>query len=93
MSKQIKKNVKMIDVGGKKTTKRIAVAEAFINLSTVTKEKIYKNKIIKGDVISVAKTAGILAAKNAASKANILAIAGSLAAEQYGLEIIRSNIG
>ena len=63
MSKQIKKNVKMIDVGGKKITKRIAVAEAFINLSTSTKEKIYKNKIIKGDVISVAKTAGILGAK------------------------------
>ena len=31
MSKQIKKNVKMIDVGGKKITKRTAIAEAFIN--------------------------------------------------------------
>ena len=63
MSKQIKKNVKMIDVANKKVTKRIAIAEAFINLNTATKEKIYKDKIIKGDVISVAKTAGILAAK------------------------------
>jgi len=44
-------------------TKRTAIAEAFINLNTATKEKIYKDKIIKGDVISVAKTAGILAAK------------------------------
>jgi len=63
MSKQIKKNVKMIDVANKKVTKRTAIAEAFINLNTATKEKIYKDKIIKGDVISVAKTAGILAAK------------------------------
>ena len=63
MSKQIKKNVKMIDVAKKKVTKRTAIAEAFINLNTATKEKIYKDKIIKGDVISVAKTAGILAAK------------------------------
>ena len=63
MSKQNKKDVKMIDVGLKKVTKRVAVAEAFINLNTATKEKIYKDKIIKGDVISVAKTAGILAAK------------------------------
>ena len=63
MSKQNKKNVKMIDVGAKKITKRTAIAEAFINLNNVTKEKIYKDKIIKGDVISVAKTAGILAAK------------------------------
>ena len=63
MSKQTKKNVKMIDVADKKVTKRTAIAEAFINLNTATKEKIYKDKIIKGDVISVAKTAGILAAK------------------------------
>ena len=63
MSKQIKKNVRMIDVGSKKVTKRVAVAEAFIHLNDSTKNKIYKNKIIKGDVISVAKTAGIVAAK------------------------------
>ena len=63
MSKQTKKNVKMIDVSKKKVTNRTAVAEAFINLNKVTKEKIYKDKLIKGDVISVAKTAGILAAK------------------------------
>ena len=63
MSKQTKKKVKMINVGNKKVTKRTAVAEAFINLNASTKKKIYKDKIIKGDVISVAKTAGILAAK------------------------------
>ena len=63
MSKQIKKNVKMINVADKKVTKRTAIAEAFINLNASTKKKIYKDKIIKGDVISVAKTAGILAAK------------------------------
>ena len=63
MSKQTKKNVKMINVAKKKVTKRTAIAEAFVNLNKSTKEKIYKDKIIKGDVVSVAKTAGILAAK------------------------------
>ena len=63
MSKQTKRNVKMINVAKKKVTKRTAIAEAFVNLNKSTKEKIYKDKIIKGDVISVAKTAGILAAK------------------------------
>ena len=63
MSKQNKKKVKMINVGEKKVTKRLATAEAFISLSATTKKKIYKNKIIKGDVFSVAKTAGIVAAK------------------------------
>ena len=53
----------MINVADKKVTKRTAIAEAFINLNASTKKKIYKDKIIKGDVISVAKTAGILAAK------------------------------
>ena len=63
MSKQTNKSVKMIDVGSKKVTKRVAVAAAFIHLNDSTKNKIYKNKIIKGDVNSVAKTAGIVAAK------------------------------
>ena len=35
MSKQIKKTVKMIDVGKKKVTKRTAVAEAFITSPTL----------------------------------------------------------
>ena len=43
MSKRINKNVKMINIADKKITKRTAVAEAFINLSALTKEKIYKN--------------------------------------------------
>ena len=45
MSKQIKKNIKMIDIGNKKITKRTAVAEAFINLNADTKEKICKDRI------------------------------------------------
>ena len=39
MSKQNKKDVKMIDVGSKKVTRRTAVAEAFIKLSSNTKKK------------------------------------------------------
>ena len=54
MSKQSKRKVKMVNVGSKKVTKRTAIAEAFINLSSNTRKKIYKDKIIKGDVISVA---------------------------------------
>ena len=41
MSKQTNKSVKMIDVGSKKVTKRVAVAEAFIHLNDSTKNKIY----------------------------------------------------
>ena len=39
MSKQTKKNVKMIDVADKKVTKRTAIAEAFINSNIYFRKK------------------------------------------------------
>ena len=50
MSKQTNKSVKMIDVGSKKVTKRVAVAEAFIHLNDSTKNKIYKTRAIFVDL-------------------------------------------
>jgi len=90
MSKQTNKNVKMIDVGNKKVTKRIAIAEAFIILGTSTKEKIYKDKIIKGNVISVAKTAGILAAKKTSS---IIPLCHQIPLNSVEIEIINKSKG
>ena len=90
MSKQTKKNVKMIDVANKKVTKRTAVAEAFINLNASTKKKIYKDKIIKGDVISVAKTAGILAAKKTS---DIIPLCHQIPLNSVEIEIINKPKG
>ena len=90
MSKQIKKNVKMINVADKKVTKRTAIAEAFINLNASTKKKIYKDKIIKGDVISVAKTAGILAAKKTS---DIIPLCHQIPLNSVEIEIINKSKG
>ena len=90
MSKQTKKNVKMVNVADKKVTKRIAVAEAFVNLNSATKEKIYKDKIIKGDVISVAKTAGILAAKKTS---DIIPLCHQIPLNSVEIEIINKSKG
>ena len=90
MSKQIKKNIKMIDIGNKKITKRTAVAEAFINLNADTKKKIYKDKIIKGDVISVAKTAGILAAKKIS---DLIPLCHQILLNSVEIEIINKSKG
>ena len=90
MSKQTKKNVKMIDVANKKVTKRTAIAESFINLNTATKEKIYKDKIIKGDVISVAKTAGILSAKKTS---DIIPLCHQIPLNSVEIEIINKPKG
>ncbi|MFQ6067539.1 MAG: cyclic pyranopterin monophosphate synthase MoaC [bacterium] len=53
----------MIDVGEKRITKREAVAQGKVLLSGETVELIRAGKIPKGDVLSCAKVAGILAVK------------------------------
>lgn len=54
---------KMVDVSEKKPMKRIAKASGEINLSKVTIKLIKNNLIKKGDVLAVARVAGIQAAK------------------------------
>jgi len=53
----------MVDVTEKEVTQRIAVAEAFIRMSPATLSLIVEGKHAKGDVLAVARIAGIQAAK------------------------------
>ncbi len=53
----------MVDVGGKEVTKRIAVAEGQINMLESTFELIKQGGHKKGDVLGIARIAGIMAAK------------------------------
>ncbi|RLE55804.1 MAG: cyclic pyranopterin monophosphate synthase MoaC [Thermoprotei archaeon] len=55
--------VKMVDISSKEVTYREAIAEGRIRLRPSTLELIKKGQVEKGDVISVAKIAAILAAK------------------------------
>lgn len=54
----------MIDIGDKEIVRRTAVASGFIELKPETLEAIKKNKVKKGDVLSTARAAGIMAAKH-----------------------------
>jgi cyclic pyranopterin phosphate synthase len=54
---------RMVDVGGKASTERIASAQARVWLAPETLEKIQRGKIAKGDVLAVAQVAGIMGAK------------------------------
>ncbi len=54
---------RMVDVGGKQVTERIAIAEAFISLKPETLRQIQNKELSKGDVFEVARLAGIMAAK------------------------------
>jgi len=53
----------MVNVGGKPDTERIAVASGGVRMRTETLLKIKQNQLKKGDVLAVARIAGIMAAK------------------------------
>ena len=59
---------RMVDVGEKADTKRLAVAKGSIYMHPETLKRVREGSIVKGDVLSVAQTAGIMAAKNAGMK-------------------------
>lgn len=54
---------RMVDVGEKPDTKRVAVAKGRVVMTPQTLELVRKNEIAKGDVLTVAQVAGIAAAK------------------------------
>lgn len=54
---------KMVDVGNKENSLREAVARCYIHMKKETLEKILDRNIKKGDVLSVAQVAGIMACK------------------------------
>jgi cyclic pyranopterin phosphate synthase len=53
----------MVDVTAKPETRRVAVAAGFVRMQPETVALIQRQEIAKGDVFTVAKVAGILAAK------------------------------
>ena len=55
--------INMIDVTQKKETERQAIAGGKVQMKPSTLELIRKGELEKGDVLAVAKTAGIIAAK------------------------------
>jgi cyclic pyranopterin phosphate synthase len=58
-----KGQARMVDVSGKTSTLREAVAEGFVVMSAQTLAAIVEGKVPKGEVMNTARIAGILAAK------------------------------
>jgi cyclic pyranopterin phosphate synthase len=56
-------NARMVDVGAKPATERVAVARADVALSPDTLALVREGRAAKGDVLAVARVAGIMAAK------------------------------
>jgi cyclic pyranopterin monophosphate synthase len=56
----------MVDVSAKPETARRATARGVIRMSSATLDAIRRNQVRKGDVLGVARVAGIMAAKRTA---------------------------
>jgi len=58
---------RMIDVGGKQPTARVATAEAFITLTPAVRDRLFAGDLPKGDAVAVARIAAIMGAKRTSS--------------------------
>jgi cyclic pyranopterin phosphate synthase len=58
-----KGEARMVDVSGKETTVRTAIAEGFVIMAPATLELLQSGATPKGDVLATARVAGIMAAK------------------------------
>ncbi len=56
-------NARMVDVGGKPDTERVAVAAGEVRMRAETLAAIRAGQIKKGDVLTTAQLAGVMAAK------------------------------
>ena len=54
---------RMVDVGDKPLTRRMARASGIVTMAPATRERILGGELQKGDVLEVARLAGIMAAK------------------------------
>jgi cyclic pyranopterin phosphate synthase len=60
-----KGRMRMVDVGGKPDTERVAIAKGEVIMRPETLRLIVEKGVPKGDVLAVAQVAGIVAAKRA----------------------------
>ncbi|MDI6757801.1 MAG: cyclic pyranopterin monophosphate synthase MoaC [Endomicrobiia bacterium] len=88
--------IRMVDIGGKKASRRMARAEAFVKLSAGALAALKKNALTKGDALACAKIAAISAAKKTSEiiplshQINLSHIAARFDFESHGVRITSS---
>lgn len=58
---------RMVDVGAKAATSRVAIAAADVKLSDEVRQRLFSGELPKGDALGVARVAAIMAAKRTPS--------------------------
>jgi cyclic pyranopterin phosphate synthase len=74
----------MVDVSGKPVTDRVAVAEAHVRMRPETLDLVVKGQAKKGDVLAVARLAGIMGAKRTA---DLIPLCHPLPIDKVALEL------
>lgn len=75
----------MVDVGGKPDTERVAIARGEIHLQVKTLELIQQGLMKKGDVLTVAQVAGVMAAKRTA---DLIPLCHPIPVDQVEVELV-----
>lgn len=81
---------RMVDVGGKAETRREAVATGRITMSAEAAAAIRDGLVKKGDVLSVARVAGIMAAKKTS---DLIPLCHPLALTSVTLDLLPDDTG
>lgn len=80
---------RMVDVGSKRSTRRVAVARGSLAMGTRAFDALASGRLAKGDAIAVARLAGIQAAKKTSE---IVPLCHPLALESVEVEIELSRV-
>jgi cyclic pyranopterin phosphate synthase len=83
-------NARMVDVGGKAETARVAIASGRIAMSAEALDAIRHGNAPKGDVLAAARIAGIMAAKKTAE---LIPLCHPLALDAVGVDFAIENDG
>ena len=86
-------NARMVDISEKKVTTRVAVAEASISMQAATLALIQAGGHKKGDVLAVARIAGIQAAKKCADLIPLChPLALSSVAVEFDVDVVQNRV-
>jgi len=79
---------RMVDVGDKLNTERIAVARGSVLMQHETLEMIKANEIVKGDVIAMAKIAGVMGSKQTSQ---LIPLCHTIPLDQVLMELVADD--
>lgn len=74
---------RMVDVSQKASTERVAVAEGWVSMSSAARDAVKSQSVVKGDVIAIARLAGIMATKQTQ---HLIPLCHSIAIESVSID-------